>query len=249
MQLLKQDREGYGLPWLLVRACCARPSRAEGLLWDGYSEREGSALPGPPDSFLTGANDSGTWDILDDLGPHGQFARSVPSRCALTAVLLTAKDTRASSSFSSSSPVVVVVVAAVRVVSLRYRKRILLFIFYTVRSSCWAPFEWRESMRFFLRATSSVSRCEEIAKEMHAARESWRPPISCQSRDIFGSRLCPLSNPPCHSVSFQMILFPSSRRLLIFSFVCLLAGMIPLVENIWHCHTIKKERKDIIKIV
>lgn len=33
-----------------------------------------------------------TWDIPDDLGPHGQFARSAPSRCALTLVLLATKD-------------------------------------------------------------------------------------------------------------------------------------------------------------
>lgn len=92
-------------------------------------------LPGPPDSFLTGASDSGTWDIPDDLGPHGQFARSVPSRCALTAVLLTAKDNRVSyfssrlsAPFSSSLVVaVVVVVVVVHIVSLRYRKRILFF--------------------------------------------------------------------------------------------------------------------------
>lgn len=37
----------------------------------------------------------GTWDIPDDLGPHGQFAKSIPCRCALTAVLLATKNTRA----------------------------------------------------------------------------------------------------------------------------------------------------------
>lgn len=84
-----------GLPARSAAAPVARPSRAIGLLFSCWLRRviscqgQGSSLD--PDLFPTGATGPATWDIPDDLGPHGQFARSIPSRWALTAGLLATK--------------------------------------------------------------------------------------------------------------------------------------------------------------
>lgn len=78
-----------------------RPSRAIGLLFSCWFWRviscqgQGSSLD--PDLFPTEATGPATWDIPDDLGPHGQFARSIPSRWALTAGLLATKSLDCSS--------------------------------------------------------------------------------------------------------------------------------------------------------
>ena len=78
----------------LVGRSVSRPSRAIGLLYSCWlwlgrvisCQGQGSSLD--PDLFPTGATGPATWDIPDDLGPHGQFARSIPSRWALTGRLI-----------------------------------------------------------------------------------------------------------------------------------------------------------------
>lgn len=74
--------------WGLTRTGLAlvdRPSRANRasfLLLAHHRvvscQGQGSSLE--PDLFPTGATGPATWDIPDDLGPHGQFARSIPSQ-------------------------------------------------------------------------------------------------------------------------------------------------------------------------
>lgn len=75
-------------------------SRTRGSL---SCQGQGSS-PGLPTRFQQGPLAPATWDIPDDLGPHGQFARSIPSRWALTAVLLATESLRSLSPGGISFP-------------------------------------------------------------------------------------------------------------------------------------------------